>query len=437
MSASTSRSPACSPRAWSCTRPIARPTANGSMPAEVTIEGDGDARRATLIATGEPVEIGPIEKMSKSKKNTVDPDDIIGSYGADTARWFMLSDSPPERDVIWTEEGVAGRLALRAAAVAAGRAKRADVRGKRRAAAAGARSATPALALRKAAHRALARGVGGHRAAALQRRASPTSTSSPTRFQASLAQTSRPSRRADYRWALREAVEILVRLFPPMMPHLAEECWAALGHKTLVADASPGRSSSRPCWSRTRSPCRSRSTARSAPMSQSPATPSNAEIETAVLALDAVQARARRQAAEEGDRGAAEDRECGGITGSGSRRSGSRTAVAALAIAALAGRLLPAALRRPLADRRRRFCATSSARSTSCRSTPPKATDEARLAVEIRNALLFDFTGGGIAASPTHRLKISISSTAHVDHRRHPDRRGRTSRTTASTRPIP
>ncbi len=46
--------------------------------------------------------------MSKSKRNVVDPDDIIGSYGADTARWFMLSDSPPDRDVIWTEEGVQG-----------------------------------------------------------------------------------------------------------------------------------------------------------------------------------------------------------------------------------------------------------------------------------------------------------------------------------------
>ncbi|MBX4377695.1 class I tRNA ligase family protein, partial [Mycobacterium tuberculosis] len=54
------------------------------------------------------VEIGSIEKMSKSKKNVVDPDDIIASYGADTARWFMLSDSPPERDVIWTEAGAEG-----------------------------------------------------------------------------------------------------------------------------------------------------------------------------------------------------------------------------------------------------------------------------------------------------------------------------------------
>ena len=83
------------------------------------IEGDGDSRRATLIATGEPVEIGPIEKMSKSKRNTVDPDDIMETYGADTARWFMLSDSPPERDVIWTRGRRARRRPFRAAAVAA------------------------------------------------------------------------------------------------------------------------------------------------------------------------------------------------------------------------------------------------------------------------------------------------------------------------------
>ena len=100
---STSRSPACSRRAWWCTRPTRRPTAPSCTPAEVKIEAGGDGRRATLLTTGEDVEIGSIEKMSKSKKNTVDPDDIIATYGADIARWFMLSDSPPERDVIWTE----------------------------------------------------------------------------------------------------------------------------------------------------------------------------------------------------------------------------------------------------------------------------------------------------------------------------------------------
>ena len=108
MSASTSRSPACSPRAWWCTRPIAPRDGEWAAPAEVKIESDGDARRASLIATGETVAIGAIEKMSKSKRNTIDPDEIIATYGADVARWFMLSDSPPERDVEWTERGVQG-----------------------------------------------------------------------------------------------------------------------------------------------------------------------------------------------------------------------------------------------------------------------------------------------------------------------------------------
>ncbi len=77
-------------------------------PSEVRVEADGHGRRAFLLAGDEPVEIGPNEKMSKSRRNTIDPDEIISTYGADTARWFMLSDSPPERDVIWTEAGVQG-----------------------------------------------------------------------------------------------------------------------------------------------------------------------------------------------------------------------------------------------------------------------------------------------------------------------------------------
>ena len=129
-------------------------TKNGDWvePANVKIEGLGEARRATLASTGEPVEIGSIEKMSKSKKNMVDPDDIIAAYGADTARWFMLSDSPPERDVIWTEEGVQGawRFVQRLWRMIG---EIADVAGPQ------SRPATfgpDALKVRKAAHRALA-----------------------------------------------------------------------------------------------------------------------------------------------------------------------------------------------------------------------------------------------------------------------------------------
>jgi len=57
---------------------------------------------------GRDVEVGKIEKMSKSKKNVIDPTEIINMYGADTARWFMLSDSPPDRDLEWTDSGASG-----------------------------------------------------------------------------------------------------------------------------------------------------------------------------------------------------------------------------------------------------------------------------------------------------------------------------------------
>ena len=121
-------------------------------PANIKIEGIGDTRRATVAATGEPVEIGSIEKMSKSKKNTVDPDDIIAAYGADTARWFMLSDLPPDRDVIWTEEGVQGawRFVQRLWRIVG------EIANIQAPAARPQNFGEPAIKVRKAAHRALA-----------------------------------------------------------------------------------------------------------------------------------------------------------------------------------------------------------------------------------------------------------------------------------------
>ena len=80
-------------------------TACGSIRRRSTKLPDGSA---THRATGEPVVVGRVEAMSKSKRNTVDPGAIIDRYGADTARWFILSDNPPDRDMEWTESGVAG-----------------------------------------------------------------------------------------------------------------------------------------------------------------------------------------------------------------------------------------------------------------------------------------------------------------------------------------
>src|SRR5689334_6727827 len=211
--------------------------ADGSWaaPNEIKIEGADDDRHATLITTGEPIEIGPIEKMSKSKRNTVDPDDIISSYGADTARWFMLSDSPPERDVNWTEKGVQGawRFAQRLWRLIGEAAELAQTAPAERPAAFG----DAALALRKAAHGALAKVSD-----AIERLHFNVGVAHIYEFagalQGALAEAQKGQKDGvapDMAWAVREAAEILVQLFAPMMPHLAEECWAVLGHQTPVA----------------------------------------------------------------------------------------------------------------------------------------------------------------------------------------------------------
>jgi leucyl-tRNA synthetase len=208
-----------------------------ASPAEVKIEVDGDNRRATLIATGEPIEIGAIEKMSKSKRNTVDPDDIISTYGADTARWFMLSDSPPDRDVIWSEERVQGasrfvqrlwRLVNDAAAIAA-----------KAPATRPAAFGPEALAIRKAAHGALDKVSSGveklHFNVCLAQIREFANSFGDALAALTKAATPAP---ADTAWAVREAATILVQLFAPMMPHLAEECWRVLRQAGLVSNAT-------------------------------------------------------------------------------------------------------------------------------------------------------------------------------------------------------
>jgi len=198
-------------------------------PAEVKVEEIDGERRATLIATDESIAIGPIEKMSKSRKNVVDPDDIIASYGADTARWFMLSDSPPERDVIWTAAGVEGayrfvqrvwRLVSEAAPALR------DVK-------AGLATEGEAAAISKAVHKVL-KAVGedierlSFNKAVARIYELTNFLSAPLGAIESAATGVLP--------ALREAVEVLITMMAPMMPHLAEECWAAIGGEGLVAE---------------------------------------------------------------------------------------------------------------------------------------------------------------------------------------------------------
>jgi len=179
---------------------------------------------------GRPVTVGRSEKMSKSKANTVDPARIIETYGADTARWFMLSDSPPERDMEWTAAGIEGayrfvqrlwRLVGDAVALLPPDGATVPYDG----------AGGEAVALRRAAHKAI------H---------SVTEDVEAFRFNRAVARLYELANTlADFvvddkappdAAALREAVEILVRLLAPMMPHLAEELWQRLGHDTLLVE---------------------------------------------------------------------------------------------------------------------------------------------------------------------------------------------------------
>jgi leucyl-tRNA synthetase len=176
--------------------------------------------QAFLKTTGAAVATGPSEKMSKSKKNVIAPEQIIDVFGADTIRWFMLSDTPPERDIEWTDEGAEGcwrfvqriwRLVSEAEGLPPTGTPIAKAEGE-------------ALELRRAAHRAIA---------------AVTDDLASLRFNRAVAQiyafANAISAAEVSGAARREALETLVLLIGPMMPHLAESCWEALGHGELVA----------------------------------------------------------------------------------------------------------------------------------------------------------------------------------------------------------
>jgi leucyl-tRNA synthetase len=202
------------------------------QPDEVAEGADGVWR---ALDDGRPVTVGRSEKMSKSRRNTIDPSATIAAYGADTARLFMLSDSPPERDLEWTEAGIDGAWRYlnrlwrlfeeQAAAPALGAAPE---------------PWSPAAAeLKRAIHKTIdavtieLERFHFNRAVALIRELSNALEAFDAHDPAA------PALR-------REGLETLARLLGPMVPHLAEELWQQLGHTSLLADAAWPRAD--PVW---------------------------------------------------------------------------------------------------------------------------------------------------------------------------------------------
>ncbi len=180
---------------------------NWLTPEQVKREGDN----WTIIETGKPATAGRIEKMSKSKKNVVDPDDIVDQYGADAVRWFMLSDSPPERDLEWSEAGIEGcwRFVQRLWRLTG------QVTG----------AAGEDKALDRKTHQAIA-GIGADIEALSFNKAV-----AKIYDLANSIEKSAPSASRD------DAIRNILLLASPMVPHLAEEAWTKLG-EGLIADAA-------------------------------------------------------------------------------------------------------------------------------------------------------------------------------------------------------
>ncbi|WP_373476262.1 leucine--tRNA ligase [Sphingorhabdus sp.] len=182
--------------------------AKGAWLSPDQVKRDGDLW--TIVDTGAPVTAGRIEKMSKSKKNVVDPDDIVDQYGADAVRWFMLSDSPPERDLEWSEAGIEGcwrfvqRLWRLTGQVSGAQGEDKALLRKMNQAIAGIGTDIEALSFNKAVAKIY------DLANAIEKAA--------------------PSASRD------TAIKTIILLSSPMVPHLAEEAWTKLG-QGLIADA--------------------------------------------------------------------------------------------------------------------------------------------------------------------------------------------------------
>lgn len=177
-------------------------------PGEVRKSGDDYFH----IESGVPVAVGRVEKMSKSKKNVVDPDDIIEQYGADAVRWFMLSDSPPERDLPWTEAGIEGswRFVNRLWRLFG--------------------QVDESIGVDKALDRKLHQTIDGV--------AKDIEALSFNKAVAKLYELTNAVEKAAPSASRTIAIRTLALLVAPMTPHLAEEAWATIGGEGLIADAA-------------------------------------------------------------------------------------------------------------------------------------------------------------------------------------------------------
>jgi len=174
--------------------------------------GVGEGGALIERATGSAVRLGRVEKMSKSKKNTVDPEPILDRYGADAVRWFMLSDSPPERDLEWSESGIEGAARFVQRVWRLGQAP-ADNEGEDK-------------ALKRKLHRTIA--AVGEAIEGLQFNKSVAGLYELT----SVIEKAKPSATRD------DAIRTLLLLVAPGAPHLAEEAWAGRGESGMIADAA-------------------------------------------------------------------------------------------------------------------------------------------------------------------------------------------------------
>ena len=185
-------------------------------PTDVDLTNDAGHRSARQLSTGETLTIGDIEKMSKSKKNVVAPQEIVDTYGVDAGRLFVLSDSPPERDVQWTPGGVEGasRFVQRVWTEVDSFDPDAPPH----------ESDAGLIRETHKAIKAVSEGVSGFRFnSAIAKRYGFVAV---VRDHGAAGSAAR-----------REALSALIRLVAPFTPHLAEECWTRIGEEGMVLDA--------------------------------------------------------------------------------------------------------------------------------------------------------------------------------------------------------